>query len=352
MDVLYYESMSLSVESKYVRLISSRLRNFKQKKDYLWNFSCPICGDSKKNLSKARGYVFQKGTNLFYTCHNCGVGTNLGNLIKQVDPSLHKEFVLERYKSGESGFSNFKDPSFDIPSPKFGKVEKTKTFQNAEWVDKLPSGHFCLTYINSRQLPKEVYNKLLFTPKFKDFADEVFPKHGKDKLVNDARLIIPFYNQYDELIGISGRALETSDYKLRYIKIRPSDTSEKLLYGLDKIDLNEPVKIVEGEFDSMFLKNCIASGDSSLVITADSIQSDNKVLIFDNEPRNKEIVKLMGDAIKLNYHVVIWPDTIEEKDINDMIKSGKSADEIEKIISSNTFCGLQAQTKFVFWKKI
>ena len=344
--------MSLSIESKYIKLISSRLRNFKQKKDYLWNFSCPICGDSKKNLSKARGYVFAKGTNLFYSCHNCGVGTNLGNLIKHVDQSLHKEYVLERYKSGESGFSNFKSPAFDIPSPRFGKVEKTKVFENAEWVSKLPSGHFCLTYIDSRKLPKEVYNNLLFTSHFKKFADEVFPNHGKDKLVDDARLVIPFYDQYDELIGISGRALETSDYKLRYIKIRSDNTKDKLMYGLDKVDTNKLVKIVEGEFDSMFLTNCVASGDSSLALTADYIQAENKVLIFDNEPRNKEIVKLQEDAIKSGYNVVIWPDDIEAKDINDMVRSGFSPDEIEKIISSNTFSGLRAKMKFISWKKI
>ena len=143
--------MSISVESKYIRLISSRLRNFKQKKDYLWNFSCPICGDSKKNLSKARGYVFQKGTNLFYNCHNCGVGTSLGNLIKQVDPSLYKEFILERYKSGESGFSNFKAPTFDIPAPKFDKLTKEKNLEHAEWVSKLPDEHFCSLYCTNRR---------------------------------------------------------------------------------------------------------------------------------------------------------------------------------------------------------
>ena len=97
--------MSLPTDSKYVRLISSRLRNFKQKKDYLWNFSCPICGDSQKNKTKARGYVFPKGNNLFYRCHNCGVSTNVANLIKHVDGALHKEFVLEKYKSGETNNS-------------------------------------------------------------------------------------------------------------------------------------------------------------------------------------------------------------------------------------------------------
>ena len=349
--MLYYESMSISIESKYIRLISSRLRNFKQKKDYLWNFSCPICGDSKKNLSKARGYVFQKGTNLFFNCHNCGVGTNLGNLIKQVDPSLHKEYVLERYKSGESGFSNFKSPSFDIPAPRFDKVAKEKHFEHAEWVSKLPSGHFCLVYCTNRRFLSIMRDSLLFTPNYKKFCDALAPNHGKE-ITADARLVIPFYDKYNTLIGVSGRALENSDYKLRYVTLRTNESQDKLIYGMDKVNTNELVKIVEGPLDSMFLTNCVGSGDSALIQTAKLIDAENKVLIFDNEPRNKEIVKLMDDAIKLGYNVVIWPDTMEQKDINEMVMAGFSPDEIERIISSNTFTGLRAQMKFISWKKI
>jgi transcription elongation factor Elf1 len=343
--------MSLSIESKYIRLISSRLRNFKQKKDYLWNFSCPICGDSKKNLSKARGYVFQKGTNLFFNCHNCGVGTNLGNLIKQVDPSLHKEYVLERYKSGESGFSNFKSPAFDIPAPRFDKVAKEKHFEHAEWVSKLPSGHFCIVYCTNRRFLSTMIDTLLFTPNYKKFCDALVPNHGKE-ITADARLVIPFYDKYNTLIGVSGRALENSDYKLRYVTLRTNESQDKLIYGMDKVNTNELVKIVEGPLDSMFLSNCVGSGDSALIQTAKLIDAENKVLIFDNEPRNKEIVKLMDDAIKLGYNVVIWPDTMEQKDINEMVMSGISPDEIERIISSNTFTGLRAQMKFISWKKI
>ena len=343
--------MSISVESKYIRLISSRLRNFKQKKDYLWNFSCPICGDSKKNLSKARGYVFQKGTNLFFNCHNCGVGTNLGNLIKQVDPSLHKEYVLERYKSGESGFSNFKSPAFDIPAPRFDKVAKEKHFEHAEWVSKLPSGHFCIVYCTNRRFLSTMIDTLLFTPNYKKFCDALVPNHGKE-ITADARLVIPFYDKYNTLIGVSGRALENSDYKLRYVTLRTNESQDKLIYGMDKVNTNELVKIVEGPLDSMFLTNCVGSGDSALIQTAKLIDADQKVLIFDNEPRNKEIVKLMDDAIKLGYNVVIWPDTMEQKDINEMVMSGISPDEIERIISSNTFTGLRAQMKFISWKKI
>jgi transcription elongation factor Elf1 len=104
--------MSLIIDQKYVGMISHRLRNFKRKQDYVWNFSCPLCGDSKKNVLKARGYVYKKGNNLFYSCKNCGIGTSIGKLLEQVDGSLYKEYILERYKAGESGSSNYTKPTF------------------------------------------------------------------------------------------------------------------------------------------------------------------------------------------------------------------------------------------------
>ena len=343
--------MSLSVESKYIGLISHRLRNFKRKQDYLWNFSCPLCGDSKKNLLKARGYVYKKGNNLFYSCKNCGIGTSLGKLLENVDGSLYKEYVLERYKSGESGFSNFKEPTFNVPSPRFDKLDKPKIFEHAEFCSNLSSEHFCLAYLKNRQIPKEFYSQLLFTSHYKKFIDALVPNHGK-KLIDDARVIIPFYDVYNNLIAVSGRALETSDKTLRYITIRTTDSEEKLVFGMDRINVHEPVRVVEGPLDSLFVKNCIASADANLAIVAENISAGKKVLIFDNEPRNKEIVKLMQESIKSNHNIVIWPNTIQAKDVNEMIMSGISVDEIESIISSNTFNGLQAQTKFVFWKKV
>jgi len=343
--------MSIPVESKYVRLLSSRLRNFKQKNTNLWNFSCPLCGDSQKNKTKARGYVFPKGNNLFYRCHNCGASTSVGNLIKSVDESLYKEYVLERYKSGESGFSNFKAPTFDIPSPRFDKVSKQKVFEHAEWVDKLPSGHFCLEYVTKRNIPSSFYDKLLFTQHYKQFCDALIPNHGK-QLVDDARLVILFYDEYNEVIAVSGRALETSDKTLRYITLRTNESDKKLIYGLDRVNLKETVKIVEGPIDSLFLKNCVASGDANLTLCADDISSDKIVLIFDNEKRSKELCKMMQDAIRLKYNIVIWPNTIQGKDVNEIILSGKSQSEIEEIISSNTFKDIEAQLKFNMWKKV
>jgi transcription elongation factor Elf1 len=343
--------MSLSIDTKYVRLISSRLRNFKQKNDNLFNFSCNFCGDSQKNKTKARGYVFEKAGGLFYRCHNCGISTNVANLIKHTDAALYQEYIMERYKSGESGNSNYQKPTFDIPQPKFDKVKKQTVFEYAESVSKLPSGHFCLTYVQKRKIPEKFYDNFYFTTNYEKFIKTLIPDCDKE-LTKDARLIIPFYDEYNELIAVTGRALESGNKTLRYVTVRTNDSTNKLLYGMDTVDLNQPVKIVEGQIDSLFLNNCVASGDGNLAIAAKNISCDRKILIFDNEKRNKEILKMMQDAIKLGHDIVIWPDSIEPKDINEMVMSGISHNEIEEIISNNTFSGLEAQTRFTFWKKI
>ena len=344
--------MSLIIDSKYTKMISYRLRNFKQKKDYLFNFSCPICGDSSKTKTKARGYVYAKSNNLFFMCHNCNASTTVGNLIKVVDSSLHKEYILERYKAGEVGRSNYKKPTFEIPSPKFGKIEKEKTFEHAEWCDKLSSVHWCRKYLEKRKIPQKHWSNLLFTSNYKKFVDTLIPNHDK-QLISDARLVIPFYDEYNKLIAVSGRALESGDKLIRYITIKTEDSIDKIVYGMDRVDLTKPVKIVEGPLDSLFLDNCIASADANLSHVAKNIECAKKILIFDNEPRNKEIVKLMQDAIRSQQDVVIWPKSLSgKKDINELFLSGISQSEMEKIISSNTFSGLEAETNLVYWKKV
>jgi len=342
--------MSLPVDLKYLLILSSRFEKFQRKSDYLFNVRCPLCGDSQKNKNKMRGYVFRKKNDLLYKCHNCGAGISVGNLIKHMDNNLHREYIMERYKSGEIVSKANEIKTFDIPAPRFGKLE-TATYTTAERCDMLPAGHFCRTYLEKRLVPKELFNKLYFTSNYEKYCDEVYPNHGKD-ITPDARLVIPFYDEWNSLAGVSGRALTTADNKLRYVTIKTNDSPNKLIYGLDRIDFTKPVKIVEGPIDSLFLNNCLASGDSSIHVTAKYFEAKEKILIFDNEPRNKEIVKLMQDAIKLGHNIVIWPDVMPGKDINEMVMNGISPDEIEKIISKNTVNGLEAQAKFVFWKKV
>ncbi len=344
--------MSLPIDTKFVRLISGRVRNFKQKSDNLFQMSCPICGDSQKNKSKARGYVYAKSNNLFYRCHNCNASTNLANLIKHVDESLHKEYILEKYKSGEINNVKSRSIVFDIQAPKFDTVEKPKYFEHAEYCNKLPTTHFCVEYLKARKIPEKDFDKFLFTANYEKFVRDVFPDVDK-QISADARLIIPYFNEFNEIVAVTGRALNKIDEKLRYVTVRSNNHSVgKLIYGLDRLNKNKEILITEGPIDSLFLDNAVASGDSALLQTASELKSNKCILIWDNEPRNKQIVDLMREAISKDMRIVIWPDDIKGKDINEMVMYGSTKKQISANISSNTFSGIEALMRFNYWKKV
>jgi hypothetical protein len=151
------------------------------------------------------------------------------------------------------------------------------------------------------------------------------------------------------LAAFQGRALGES--KLRYITVKTHEDNHKF-YGLDRLNLDDMIYVVEGPIDSMFLQNAIATADSNLMSITSVFDKSKITLVFDNEPRNKEIVKKIDDAIEQHYNVMIWPEMIDSKDINDMVLDGFSPDEIQDIISRNTFVNLRAKAEFIKWKKV
>ena len=108
------------VDSKYIGLVSSRLQKFKRVKPDLYNFRCPICGDSQKNKSKTRGYLYAVKADMNFRCHNCGASMTLSNFIKKIDPALHKQYVFERFKDGKTGRGTVvEEPKFNFEAPQF-----------------------------------------------------------------------------------------------------------------------------------------------------------------------------------------------------------------------------------------
>lgn len=339
--------MSLFLDVKYVNLVSSRFESFAKKKDFLFACRCPICGDSKKNKSKMRGFIFRKDNSLFYKCHNCGIGLTIGNLIRTLDESLYKNYILERYSQGENGNSNYQKPEFKFKAVRFDKLEKC-TYENAHALYELPKEHYAVQYANNRKISSKYFAEIFFTDKFKTFVHELNPD-SEYNIFDDARLVFPFYNESNQIEAVVGRALE-ADNKKRYLKIN-FDEEQFILYGKNRIKWNEKIKIVEGPIDSLFLNNCVAVGSSALISAAEHLKDHETILIFDNEPRNLEIAKLVEKAINKNYSVVIWPENVQGKDINEMILNGHSENNIENIIENNTFHGLEAKLKYTMWRK-
>jgi len=337
--------MSIFIDRQFLLRASPKLIRFTKKKDDLYNFRCPLCGDSQKNKTKSRGYVYRTKNDYFYMCHNCGVSTTFYNFLKQVDPSLVAEYTMERYKNGETGNNNYPKPKFEeykTSSPTFKKSI------NLPSIESLPDEHFAKKYVIGRHIPKSFYSQLYYAEDFKAFVKELGLE--KDLVDNDKRLVIPFYDKEKNLIAFQGRALGES--KLRYITCKLQEKNKKV-FGLDRV-INDliPIYVVEGPIDSLFIDNAVATADSNLESILDTFTKDKVVLIYDNEPRNKDIVKKLEKAIDNHFNVVIWPKYITEKDINDIIKSGFTQDELLDIIKDNTFQNLRAKMEFVNWKKL
>ena len=319
------------VDSKFIGLVSSRLEKFKRVKSNLYNFRCPICGDSKKNKSKTRGYLYAVKANTNFKCHNCGASMSLNNFLKQVDPAVHKQYVLEKFKEGHTG-RNFvtEEPDFKFEAPKFKK--KLKLPKASE--DPKPAG-----YLTARKLnPDHFY----YAKHFKKFVNSLKQTFDDEKH-DEERIIIPLYYEKN-LIGLQGRSIKPNPVK--YITVMLDDDAPKI-YGLDNIRRDAPVYITEGPFDSTFIRNAIAMCGADANVDRWGIS--NRVWIYDNEPRNREIVNRISKTIDSGDSVVIWPDGIDDKDINDMVMSGL---DVQSVIESNTYSGLEAKLKFNTWKKI
>jgi hypothetical protein len=278
-------------------------------------------------------------------CHNCGASTTFYNFLKQVDPNLIQEYQLERYKNGETGNNNYPKPEFQEVKQEAPKFKKALELPS---IDSLPEAHFAKNYVQQRRIPEAFSSQLYYAEDFREFVATLgIEKEGLHK--DDKRLVIPFYDKEKNLIAVQGRSLGES--KLRYITLKLHDDNKKV-FGLDRIDTDKLVYVVEGPIDSMFLENAVATADSNLESITDVLDKSKVALVFDNEPRNKEIVAKMEKAIDNHFNVVIWPEMIEKKDINDMILDGFSPDEIQDIIDNNTFVNLRAKMEFISWKKI
>ena len=349
--------MSTYIDIKYLNLLSTRLPKFKRKSEYLFNFRCPHCGDSQKSQTKARGFVYQKKNDMFFKCHNCGVGQTLGNLIKFVDPSMHKEYIFERFKEGKV-VAKKEEPEFDFtPSRLLKSKEKPfaeftrydRALRQLRRFDELVQTHPAKQFVFDRQIPKEHFDKFFLATKFYEFCNEIQPGKFPDLKHDHPRVVIPFYDRSGKFFAFQGRAFGKEQPK--YITIKFDETKQKI-YGLDRIDLNKPVMITEGPIDSLFLDNAIAmaGADADGGIT---IQHQQCTMIFDNEPRNEHIVNRMISAVDKNFNVCIWPESVREgKDINDLIISGKSAGQVQSLIHNNTHSGLSALQNINNWKRI
>lgn len=340
--------MTLSIDKKYIDFLSQKLSLFKWESSKTATCRCPICGDSKTKKFKKRGYFYQKDSQAYiFKCFNCSVVMGISTLLKTIDKDLYDRYMYEKFK-----YSNEYRWYHNKQEDKTKKVEKYYRGKHAlskiSSIEELEDSHFAKLYCIKRKIPEHFYNLLYYTDNYIRWVNENISK-DKFKIVpeKDERLVIPFFTKSKIPFAFQGRyigpnAIEDS---LRYITI--NESQYPLIYGLDRVDMNGPINVVEGPIDSLFVDNCIAAAGSSLK----KVKTGRK--IFDNQPRNSEVVKLMKESIDAGFPTVIWDSNMTVKDINDLSKdAGMSKEQIKEYLDSRTFVGLNAKLEFEKWKKI
>jgi len=335
---------------KYIGIASTRLDKFKRKGSNLYNFRCPVCGDSESNHNKARGYIYQKEGKMMFHCHNCGATMGIPNFIKMIDQNLYNEYQLERLQ-------NKKTPEQDEYEKFIEKMKppvfmKSGPLKGLKKVSQLSPDHPIKKFVVSRKIPNEYHAKLFSCPNFYHYVNSILPnKFSVTSLAHDeTRLLIPFLDANKDVHAFQGRSFKGSS-SVKYITIVLNESVPKL-YGLDTVDRNRIIPVFEAAFDSMFVNNSIATAGGDLVSAVKDFDKNNLVICYDNEPRSKETVKKIEKAIMNGYSVCIFPDNFEHKDINDAIMAGLSSEFIEHVIKTNTYKDLSAKLRLDQWKKV
>lgn len=333
------------IDVKYLRFISSRLPRFKSLKGNVWNCRCILCGDSHDDPTKMRGYFYKSKESLAYKCHNCGVTQWFSVFLKNLDTELYKEYRFELYKDNVSfkKVETVKEPSSEnIEEP----VDESLLDSLMDRLDKLPDDNIAVSYCLNRKIPRSAFKKLYYIDDIRKVV-QLNEKYRESITSDEPRIFIPYHDENNVFVGGTMRALCGESRRYVTVKVKEDST---YIFGLIDADVTKDLYVVEGPFDSLFLNNAIAVGGSTLSKMS-TFQNKFKKLIYvyDNQPYNNQICKLMGKQIDNGDNIVIWPSEIVEKDINEMVE--KKGLDVQKIVEQNVFHGIGAKMKFIQWRK-
>ncbi len=331
----------LWLDIKYANLLSVKLDKYRITKNnpYSATFRCPICGDSAKNPNKTRGYFYVAYSSLRMKCHNCGVSTYFTTFLERVDNNLFSRYNMDKFGAKET------ETDVIIPEKSdMSKIEPRLLDNLLDKVSSLPEDHEARQYVKARHITDNMLDRLYFIDDVSKIAQ--LKESYREKIVGtEARLVFPFYNRKGLLVGVTMRAI--GEHKLRYIAVRLNST-EPMIFNYDGVNFEEQVYCVEGPIDSLFLPNCVAVGGSDMK-SVRKLLPLNTIYIFDNQPRNAAICKLMNGMIMSGFRICIFPISIEQKDVNDMVSAGI---DVTTLIYTNSYSGLEAQLKFEEWRKL
>lgn len=328
---------SISTERTFVQFVSPRLSHFKKVQTDVWNFRCPLCGDSKSSESKARGYFYRKKDHLNFICHNCGASGSFSSFLWTFDRRLHDEMKFKNLiRTSEPMEEKEEEP---MPTALPFRQTMAKYFR--------PLSDAAMEYLRNRKIPMKRWGLLYegteeqMTRFYQNEMGKSVAKFEADRL----RIIFPFTNRAGDLVGISGRAIDPN-CKMRYMTMMPSGENRSG-FGLHLINPTKTVYVFEGQIDSLFIDNAVSTGGLSKFPYV-ALPEENRVFVVDNQPRNKDVVKMLKRLIDDDERVVVWPDGLDQKDTNEMFLAGV---DVNNLIHNHTTSGIEAMVRLNEWRK-
>ena len=298
--------MSEWLQRKYILLLSNILEGFKETSPGTFNCRCPICGDSKKNKHKKRGYWIHKNGVYKYFCHNCGATRSVENFLKEFAPNLAQEYKLEVLKEKNDlhqSLPSAVDDCADVTSNYVPSVGK-KPFKELKAISQLSHNHPAKLYITGRKIPSNLHYKIFYTDNGYTWAKKWLPeKFTKEFDGNDPRIVLPLLDKKGKCYGAVARSILPTAQ--RYLKMIWGDESG-YVYGLENVKISEQVYVLEGQFDSMFIPNSIAVGSMHFDLIQRHLPQQEPVIVLDNEPRNVGTVGQLMKAVDKGYKVCVW----------------------------------------------
>lgn len=337
---------SVWLDKKYINLVASHLPRFAWKTASVANFRCILCGDSQQHKTKARAYLFiVREVGYMMKCHNCGVSLPFGAFLKRLSQTLFSEYLMEKFETRINRTpAPAESPAPPAPPTLAHEFPDVHTLASPE----LPGDLLAVRqYVEGRRLPPSALQRLAGTTRAYTWLS---PLVGADKAARVADdipyLVIPMRLPSGQFYAAQLRPLGHKDY----ITFRWGHDSLRA-FGLEAIDPQQTVYCLEGPLDALCLPNAIALCGSDILgglvrISDAGYPLVNRVLVWDNEPRSKEITRHIHRGIAAGERVVLWPHHLP-KDANDMLAAGH---DVLSIITTHTYHGLQAELEFQQWR--
>jgi hypothetical protein len=329
-----------------------------------FNFACPICGDSHKNVNAKRGNLYFN--TMHYVCFNEKCGRSFLKLLKtfNVELDLQKKMDIYNYIDNNVHWDK-KDDSFVAQ-----RLDKLIDIDNlTEILNNNPSSQF--SNFGPIKTNSAAYQYLKFDRLIENFENIYEAEYSVTSKWKE-KVIVILNKSGKKVLGLQIRNLKTGDkrwfktfnFEKLHNMVHPEDPLDELealsynkisnFYNILNVDWDKPVTIFEGYLDSIFFPNSIGAIGLNSINEMKFLMSDDldiKFFFDQDEVGIKKSILMLNKGHK----VFLWQKLNTEllknkvdkfqaekylltiKDLNKLVQEMKNTNPYDKLKLFNYF---------------